>query len=234
MSINAIPTHKDADSYTTLAEANDYFTSFYYGPNSWANASNANKELALRQATRIIDRCRFFHEKYDGEHQRLEFPRSDEENWNGKAFSGSITTLIDTNLISTSNSELYPDDYWNGGCLYITSGTNKFEKRLISDFDRATGKITVSSAFTSAIDNTCEYTIVKKIPQEIKDAQCEIALWLLDGKNKSGRAQLQAEGIKSYSIGDLSETFDVGGQSIAMPKEAYDLLEMFICRTGVF
>lgn len=43
------------------------------------------------------------------------------------------------------------------------------------------------------------------IPDAITYATCEQALFLLQGGNK--RQELQAQGVKSYSLGDLSETF---------------------------
>ncbi len=43
------------------------------------------------------------------------------------------------------------------------------------------------------------------IPNEIIYATCEQALFLLKGGSK--RQELQQQGVKSYSLGDLSETF---------------------------
>lgn len=47
-----------------------------------------------------------------------------------------------------------------------------------------------------------------EVPQAVKDAQCEEAFALISmGENANKRAQLQALGVKSFSIGKLSETF---------------------------
>jgi len=43
------------------------------------------------------------------------------------------------------------------------------------------------------------------IPQAVVYAVCEQALFLLQGGSK--RQELQQQGVKSYSLGDLSETF---------------------------
>lgn len=43
------------------------------------------------------------------------------------------------------------------------------------------------------------------IPQAVMYAVCEQALFLLKGGSK--RQELQKQGVKSYSLGDLSETF---------------------------
>jgi len=45
-----------------------------------------------------------------------------------------------------------------------------------------------------------------EIPVKVKFATCEQAAYILS-ESGSKRLQLQAEGVKSYSIGDLSETF---------------------------
>lgn len=70
----------------------------------------------------------------------------------GTADSGSTTTLVDSPLTQA-------DDFFNGMFLSITGGTNNGESRLITDFDAASDTITVSSAFTAAIDSTSVYSI---------------------------------------------------------------------------
>lgn len=228
MSLNAIPTDKEADSYATLAEANSYFSDFYYGDTVWSNASDSNKELALKMAVRIIDRFRFFNNKFANE-QKLSFPRSNAETVTGTADSGSTTGLICLNILA--DKDQYPDDYWNYGCLEIIEGTNKYGKKQITGFVRDTGAVT-SGAFTLAIDSTSQFRLIKEVPKQIKFAQCEIALWILKGDIKGSRAQLQAEGVKSFSVGGLSESFSGNVSDIPVPKEAENLLSSFISKIG--
>ncbi len=74
----------------------------------------------------------------------------------GKAQGGSTTTLINPqNLVQA-------DDYWNGATLHILGGACKGEKRSVSDFDSATGTLTVSPAFSAAIDETSSYALVQR------------------------------------------------------------------------
>lgn len=54
-------------------------------------------------------------------------------------------------------------------------------------------RTTTNTAFTDGIPNSIAY------------ATCEQALFLLKGGSK--RQELQQQGVKSYSLGDLSETF---------------------------
>lgn len=70
----------------------------------------------------------------------------------GTADSGSSTTLVDDALTQD-------DDYWNGMILTIVAGTNIGESRNITDFVAATDTITVSPAFSAAIDATSQYVI---------------------------------------------------------------------------
>lgn len=229
MALNTIPADKDADSYISIAEADTYFSDFYYGDTVWTAATTALKEQALKMATKIIDRFRFFHEKFDDE-QRLAHPRSNIETAASTASSGDTTHLtasIFANLIQ------YPDDYWNYGCIKIIYGTNRFEKRQIKDFIRSTGQFETLTAFSSAIDSTSQFQAIKEIPRPIKHAQAEIALWIIKGDNKGSRAALQAEGVKSFSVGGLSETFE-GGKDIPIPQEAQNLLDPFISKIGEY
>ena len=52
----------------------------------------------------------------------------------------------------------------------------------------------------------------RDIPDEIRHAQIEIALWAAqranNGTSEAGRAELIAQGVTSYSIDDLSEHLD--------------------------
>lgn len=55
-------------------------------------------------------------------------------------------------------------------------------------------------------------------PQNVLAAEAELALWLSDEKKQNTskkRKELQEDGVKSYSIGDLSETYvDTSASSI--------------------
>ncbi len=65
------------------------------------------------------------------------------------------------------------------------------------------------------------------VPQAVKDAQCEEAIALL-GQSGSTRSELQAQGVTSYTIGDLSETFSGTGSRRFVSPEAAALLAGYI------
>lgn len=77
----------------------------------------------------------------------------------GTAESGTIDTIVDSLrlLDGVSVGRFEPDDFFNGLTVDITAGTNNGESRTVSDYDQATGTITVSSSFTAPIDNTSVY-----------------------------------------------------------------------------
>jgi len=63
-----------------------------------------------------------------------------------------------------------------------------------------------------------------EIPQAVKDACCEEALAILERGN-SQRRRLQQEGVASYSIGGLTETFVAGARGRGLiSQEARELL----------
>ena len=62
-------------------------------------------------------------------------------------------------------------------------------------------------------------------PEAVKAAQCEIALQMTQGKSE--RAELQRQGVKSFSIGGLSESF-TGTQNSIESYEARVLLAPYI------
>lgn len=75
----------------------------------------------------------------------------------GTATGGSSTTLIDT----TRRTE--PDDYWNGGTVFILSagGTApEGDMKVITDFDNSTKTITVAS-FTAAPQANDRYAVAE-------------------------------------------------------------------------
>ncbi|MCK9461593.1 MAG: hypothetical protein M0R80_18345 [Proteobacteria bacterium] len=226
--LNTIPTDRNANSYVSLAEANEYFSDFYYGDTVWSGATDTDKKSVLKMAMRIIDRFRFHGEKFD-DLQVLKFPRSESDIASGTASSGGVDHIICSSL---ANRIEFPDDIFKYGGIEVLSGTNKWEKRQISGFVRSTGRINFLTNFSVACDDTTSFRIIDQVPLKVKHAQCEIAKWILEGKNTSSRLQLQAEGVSSFSVGDLSETYDKSVDINLIPVEAKVLLGGYISKIG--
>lgn len=71
-----------------------------------------------------------------------------------------------------------------------------------------------------------------EIPQAVKEACCEEALALLERGN-SQRRKLQQEGVQSFSLGNMSETFATGAGKGLLSQEAKELLRPWLLG-GVF
>ncbi len=71
------------------------------------------------------------------------------------------------------------------------------------------------------------YLCETEVPQPVLDATCEEALALLDRGNAS-RYRLQADGVESFSLGNLSETYRTGvGRPELVSPEARDFLRHY-------
>lgn len=74
------------------------------------------------------------------------------------------------------------------------------------------------------------------VPQDVKDAQCLEALARLQSANaqSSQRAQLQAQGVTEFQLGDLHEIYDLtktAGKTVLSP-EAFALLKPYLLTAG--
>lgn len=223
--IIARPSDPAANSYVSLEEAEQYFAD-RMAVDAWSDASEDEQAQALLEATRRIDRFRFFNGKYrTSPEQALEFPRSTARSASGTAFSGSATTLIDSAL---AGLEQYPDDHFNGWAVEMRTGDNEFKLRLVTDFDAATGELTFEE-FPAAVASGDEYRLVEAIPKLVRWATLETALWLCAG----GEGDDPDPFVKQHSIGKFSETFvDGHGVEVRLPRKAYAYLQKFISRIG--
>lgn len=66
-----------------------------------------------------------------------------------------------------------------------------------------------------------------EIPEAIKEACCEEALALLERGN-SQRRKLQQEGVQSFTLGSMSETFTPGAGKGLLSQEAKELLKPWL------
>ena len=130
-------------SYCTIEYADEYFAGRLHAER-WGETSDADKEKALRQATKEIDRQPLRGRKADTA-QTLAFPR-------------------------------HPDT---------------------------------------------------EVPVAVKDACCEVALALLERSN-SQRRKLQQEGVQSFTLGNLSETYAAGAGKGLLSQEAKEFLKPWL------
>ncbi len=175
------------------------------------------------------------------------------ETYRGKATGGTTTTLIDT---SSNSPFTINDGYFERCVIQIIGGTNKGEVRFISAYDKDTQTITVSEAFSSAIDTTsifkiyqlarfpreCDVeaidendTYYKDIPEPIRRAviaQCEYIIEQGDDFFESG-TDLISESIDDYSY-RLAEGVAKSDLKKMIAPKARAILKTFRVKTGRF
>ena len=66
-----------------------------------------------------------------------------------------------------------------------------------------------------------------EIPEEVKEACCEEALALLERGN-SQRLKLQQEGVQSFTLGNMSESYTAGAGKGLLSQEAKELLRPWL------
>lgn len=71
-----------------------------------------------------------------------------------------------------------------------------------------------------------------EIPAAVKEACCEEALAILERGN-SQRRRLQQEGVQSFTLGNMSETYTAGAGKGLLSQEAKELLRPWLLG-GVF
>jgi hypothetical protein len=155
----------------------------------------------------------------------------------GQATSGTTTTLVD---ISDDSPLNYNDNYLSYCEVEIVAGTNAGERRSISSSAIATKSITVSPAFTSAIDSTSVYRIrqlgkfpricdmftlnndatglpfyAKSIPEPVKRAVAAQMQYVVE---KGDEFFSGATDDESESIGDYSHNMKKDVNRLIAPK----------------
>jgi hypothetical protein len=163
--------------------------------------------------------------------QSLAFPRSNSTGVTGKVDDVGANWVIDTTLIYRKG---FPDSRWIGAGIRFNNGNQIGNVYTISAYDPNTGKLTISD---EAFDGTAPevgdaFHVVEGVPSAVRNATLEQALYIMGGGGN--RARLQAEGVKSYSIGDLSETFGTVGATgkIPLAPEARAFLSPYISKIG--
>jgi hypothetical protein len=211
-----------ANTYVTLREANEYIkNNFYhpdqwdnltifYHPDQWDNLTMEGRKRVLIQAAKDIDTFNY-RDKPFYDSQDLAFPRSDHETHTGLASANTATTgtLRGLNLYSATYNDI-PDDYFKNGTVHIRAGNNFRQVRHISSSVASKaggyGEITLSSPFDSNVVASDQYVIFKPMHQEVKDAQCEQAIYII-AEEFYKYADYTHAGVGYIRTGDLGVSF---------------------------
>lgn len=127
-------------------------------------------------------------------------------------FGCSTTSLVDAELTQ-------PDDHWNDYELWMMSGQNIGEKRVILDFDHATHSITFDSAFTYTIVEGDQYVVSheRKLAHTIWNWSSR---QLTSAANVAGDVWSYSSGRTLSSIGSLAS--DIWNNTFAPTRRLTD------------
>ena len=95
----------------------------------------------------------------------------------------------------------------------------EFPRAIYTDYKRRDLPI-----LTTHFDS--DWYIQTETPDEVKHAQVEIALQEATGNPK--RVELQQQGVKSFSLGKLSESYGSGSNNAIVSHEARELLKPYL------
>ncbi len=73
---------------------------------------------------------------------------------------GGVITASSTTIVDASLSRL-PDDWFTGGRVWLIAGLGDGQTRIISNFVRSTGTVTVDPAWTTTPDSTSRYLVAR-------------------------------------------------------------------------
>ena len=227
MAINNKLGDSSQDSYVSISQANTYFDN-RRDTTSWDDLSTANKEVVLKQAANDLGRFNFIEDKYYP-NQGLAFPLESHDVVTGNCGTPfSTTSFRNTGLYSTTYGEM-PTNFWKYGTIHITVGTAIRDIREIILSNVTNGSVTASTAYSATPTANSQFIAFEPIYEEVRHAQCEQALYILDNGNLSDLQGYKELGAESIKIGDAAITLVRGNMSrIALSPIARKLLSRWI------
>ncbi len=231
MSINNKLGDPNQNSYVTASQADAYFANRRDAAEWTRLTVTASREAVLIQAANDLETFNYIGEKYY-DSQGLQFPRDDHETKTGDcATPFTINSFLNSGLYSTTYGKI-PANYWKDGTCHITAGTPLYDIRQIKSSSATNGKITVVEDFTATPNANTDFIIFAPIDKEVRDAQCEQALYILKNANIETLQDYKSMGADNVKIGDTSVSFRKGSSTkTAISPVSRKLLSRFMKRT---
>ena len=140
----------------------------------------------------------------------------------------TVNSFRNTRLYSNTYGK-YPTDYWKYGTCHITSGTPVNDIVNIDKSNVTTGSITLTTNLSDTPTTNTEFKIFAPLYKEIKDAQCEQALYITENNKIETLQNYKDLGAESVRIGEVEVTFsDSDVKRVALSPLARKLLSRFI------
>jgi len=96
-----------------------------------------------------------------------------------------------------------------------------------NDFNLLINKPINLTIYKPFINTYSIWNCEEDVTQNVKEAQCEEAITLLERGN-SQRRKLQQEGVSNFSLGGMSETFKDGAGRGLLSQDAKELLKTYL------
>ena len=223
----------NANSYVSLAEANEYIRNIRGHSSTWDKLSTEGRKRLLIQATEDIDTYNFIGKKYY-DNQARNFPRN-----NHPVITGDVATPITTSSFKNTGftSDTYGSyksntNYWRYGTVHITNATPLGETKQISANNITTDVVTLGSTFSTIPTTNSNFIAFEPLDTDIKLAQCYQVLHILEKEGNESLQNYKSIGADSVSIGDVSVSFSGSTKTMTrtVSPKAAQLLSRFIQR----
>lgn len=217
------------NSYVNATQADNYFAN-RRNCSEWDDLSATSKSIVLIQAANDLEQFNYIDDKYY-DSQGLQFPRDSHEVVTGKCATPITNTSFKNSNLYSSTYMKYPTSYWKYGSVHINSGTPLNDVRLIASSNVTTGSISVTTAFSATPTTNTGFVVFAPIDKEIKDAQCEQALFILKNSNIESLTSYRDLGSRRVQIGDVEVEFNTANNKrIPISPEARKLISRWIDR----
>lgn len=193
----------NANSYVTVEEANEYILNKYGHVNAWDTLSTDSKKRILIEATREIDRYNFIDDKYY-DSQPLSFPRDTHDVKTGACATPLTTSSFKNTGLKSTTYNTYPQNYWKYGTCHLKDDN---EAAVIASSNVDTGLVHMTTNFTASLTTNTNFVIFAPLNRDIKHAQIEQALYVLDNSRSDTIQMYQSAGARSVKIGDVTVEF---------------------------
>ena len=129
------------------------------------------------------------------------------------SYVSTSTELIAWNLLTDGDKEIHLKNATKRIDRQILRGIKAVDTQIL-EFPRAikSNMYYYDTNITGVnVNRYRDYVVESEVSQRVKDAQVEEAITLsVEGSSINNRQKLQQEGIKSFTLGDLSETYGTG------------------------